>query len=270
MSDEYDSIDIRNDKLELITKFQLSTFSHKTFISNKETLPVRRKDLILFKRDNFYNIWQETRFLEGDEEGIAIIFSEFTSRWIQFPKSDLIKGTAHTKIFKVSKGRWSYDLYEEPRNYKLEGGLRIGRQMYLLGGAPLFRINTDGLFWIDDEVYSSTGECFSLNHLGVGIHQIRVAGYKDIIFEITDSPLSIPHWSVDNSQWNIDKKDVMWKPAKIQDGVVGMSLSNICQTKYMQGNRMPTLCAWARVHQTVTTNSQNIIVQTLKNISDYE
>lgn len=270
MSDEYDSIDIRNDKLELVTKFQLSTFSHNTYTSSKSVLPIRRKDLILFKRDAFYNIWQETRFLEGDEEGVAIIFSEFTSRWIHFPKSDLIKYTAYAKIFKVSKGRWSYDLYEELRNYKLEGGLRIGRRMYLLGGAPLFYINTDGLFWIDDEAYSSTGDYLSLNHLGVGIHQIKVVGYKDIIFEIIDSPLNVPLWSIDNSQWCIDKKSVIWKPAKMQNGVVGMNLSNICQTKYIQGDEMPTLCAWARVHQAMTANSQNMIVKTLKNINDYE
>ena len=142
--------------------------------------------------------------------------------------------------------------------------------MYLLGGAPLFYINTDGLFWIDDEAYSSTGEYLSLNHLGVGIHQIKVVGYKDIIFEIIDSPLNVPLWSIDNSQWCIDKKSVIWKPAKMQNGVVGMNLSNICQTKYIQGDEMPTLCAWARVHQAMTANSQNMIVKTLKNINDYE
>lgn len=270
MNDEYDSIDIRNDKLELVTKFQLSTFSHNTYICNKSVLPTRRKDLILFKRDNFYNIWQETRFLEGDEEGIAIIFSEFTSRWIHFPKSDLIKSTSHIKIFKVSQGRWSCDLYEEPRNYKLEGGLRIGRRMYLLGGAPLFYINTNGLFWIDDKVYSSTGGYFSLNHLGIGVHQIRVVGYKDIRLEIVDTPLSVPLWNIDNSQWEVDKKDALWKPTKTQDGIVGMNLNNICQVKYIAGDNMPTLYAWARVHQAMTISSQHKIVKTLKNISDYE
>lgn len=270
MSDEYDSIDIRNDKLELVSKFQLSTFNHTTFTSHKGVLPVRRKDLILFKRDNFYNIWQEVRFLEGEEEGVAIIFSEFTNRWIHFPKSDLIKSTAYVKIFKVSKGHWSYDLYEEPRRYKLEGGLRVGRRMYLLGGAPLFCISDNELFWIDDEIFPSTGGRISLNHLNTGIHQIKVAGYKDILFEIVDTPLNIPLWNEANSQWCIDKKDVIWKPAKIQDGVVGMKFSNICQTKYMQGNEMPSLCAWARTHQKLTATSQNRIVKTLKNINDYE
>lgn len=270
LKDELNTIDIRNEKLELIHQFQLSTFNHKIFTSNRKIFPNRRTDLILFKRDETYeNYWQECRFLGGDEEGLAIIFSAFTSRWMQFPKSDLIKSFGGIKIYKVSRNRWSQDLYEEPRKHRLEGGLKIGRRRYILGGAPLFCMDESGVFWIDDNHYTINNEKVSLNHLSEGLHRVRVPGYKDIIIEIINSSNSIP-WNENNSQWNIDKREAHWIPSKVQNGVIGMNMQSICQVKYLQNNEVPTLTAWAMIHHGIANNSKNLIVETLKNISNHE
>lgn len=271
VKDNLETIDIRNGELKLVRQFPLCQFSHHIFKNNKELFPHRRDDLILFKRDDVYdNYWQETRFLEGEEEGIAIIFSDRTNRWIQFPKSDLLKSYESVKIYKVVRNRWSQELYEDVRNYKLEGGLKIGRSVYLLGAAPVFRIDKDSILWLDGELQTSTDGVFYMNHLKEGVHSIHIVGYKDITFEIVDSPFRQNMWGNDNCQWNIDKNDNIWKPAKIPTGVIGIDMRNICVPKYMNGDTIPTLCAWARVHQKMSANSQNIIVKTVENINDYE
>ena len=271
VKDNLETIDIRTGELKLVRQFPLCQFSHHIFKNNKELFPHRRDDLILFKRDDVYdNYWQETRFLEGEEEGIAIIFSDRTNRWIQFPKSDLLKSYGSVKIYKVVRNRWSQELYEDVRNYKLEGGLKIGRSVYLLGAAPVFRIDKDSIFWLDGELQTSTDGVFYMNHLKEGVHSIHIVGYKDITFEIVDSPFRQNMWGNDNCQWNIDKNDNIWKPAKIPTGVIGIDMRNICVPKYMNGDTIPTLCAWARVHQKMSANSQNIIVKTVENINDYE
>lgn len=270
LKDELNTIDIRNEMLELVHQFQISTFNHNIFTINRKIFPNRRTDLILFKRDDTYeNYWQECRFLEGDEEGLAIIFPAFTSRWIQFPKSDLIKSFDGIKIYKVSKNRWSQDLYEEPRKHRLEGGLKIGRRRYILGGAPLFCMDASGVFWIDDDRHTANNEKVSLNHLSEGFHRIRVPGYKDIIIEIINSSHRMS-WNENHSQWNIDKRGAIWMPAKVQNGVIGMNMLSICQAKYLQNNEVSTLTAWAMTHHGIANNSKNLIIETLKNISSYE
>lgn len=271
MNDELDSVDVRNEKLELVRKFPLSSFNHQTYICNKDLFPIRRNELILFKRDDTYeNYWQETRYLEGEEDGLVIIFTDISSRWKLFPNSDLVKVLDNVRIYIVRKNIWTQDLYQESRIYRLEGGLKVGRRSYIHGGAPIFYIDEKCIFWIDDKLCSAPTGRYTLNHLSVGYHKIRVVGYKDIEIEIIDSLLNSVQWSDDNNQWWIEKKNAEWRPMKISNGIIGMNMKNICQLKHLNSNKIPTLSAWARTHNNIETDNQNIIIKTLKKIHSHE
>ena len=182
------AIEVRDKELKLIgDKIPLIALDGKSFVNRRfnDKLLVRRTDMILFKRDDIYeNYWQETRFLEGDEEGLIILFSE--NKWKHFPSSDLIKVFPHLRIYKVQKNWWSRNLYVVPRFYKLEGGLKIGRYKYLLDGAPIFRISRNANVWVNGESCQIQNNALDLNYLGCGMHKIKVQGFKEITFEIID------------------------------------------------------------------------------------
>lgn len=272
IKDDLEAIEVRNKDLKLIgEKIQLISLNHITFInrSSNEDLIVRRNDMILFKKDDVYdNYWQETRFLEGEENGLVILFTE--NRWKHFPQGDLIKVFPHLRIYKVEKNWWTRSLYVEPRFYKLEGGLKIGRHKYLLQGAPIFRINRKANVWINGTYCAIENKFLDLNYLGSGIHRIKVQEHKEITIEVIESTNINTHWSEDNNQWLINKKDKSWIPAKTSVGVVGMNLGNMCEKNLLDFVESQPIRSWAETHHSLRTRSKNIIIQTLKNIQDYE
>ena len=272
IKDDLEAIEVRNKDLKLIgEKIPLISLNHKAFINRScnEALIVRRNDMILFKRDDVYdNYWQETRFLEGEEKGLVILFTE--NNWKHFPQGDLIKVFPHLRIYKVEKNRWTRSLYVEPRFYKLEGGLKIGRHKYLLHGAPIFRINRKTNVWINGDYCTIENKFLDLNYLDCGTHRIKVQNHKEITIEVIDSTNINTHWSEDNNQWLINKKDKSWISAKTSVGVVGMNLGNICEKKLLDLVESQPIRSWAETHHNLRTRSKNIGIQTLKNIQDYE
>lgn len=272
IKDDLETIEVRDKELKLVgDKIPLISLDVKSFVNRRlnDKLLVRRTDMILFKRDDIYeNYWQETRFLEGEEEGLVILFSE--NKWKHYPSSDLIKVFPHLRIYKVQKNWWTRSLFVDPRFYKLDGGLKIGKHKYLFGGGPIFRISRNANVWVDGELCKIQNNALDLSCLECGVHKIKVQGFKEISFEIIDCFNISVVWPKENSQWQIDKINNSWTSSKILDGIVGMNMQRICKEEFIGADELSPIHSWAITHYGIKSKSNNIIIKTLKNILEDE
>ena len=149
----------------------------------------------------------------------------------------------------------------------MEGGLKIGRSQYLLGAAPFLVREKREAVRIDKELPRSKDTKLNLNYLGDGSHTVSVPGRKPIRFELINPTLMNPEWSDTFSQWNIQKKEAIWRTEPINDGVSGMNFSTICQSE-IEDEDSPSK-AWAKIYGGQNPQSNNIVIRTLTNLRDY-
>lgn len=243
LPDDFTRLELRTSNLSLVKKFDLSVTSYDILAKNYN---FKRKGVILFKRDDIYeNYWQETRYLEGMEEGIVLCYNQKDSCVHYKLSSFLISRNKYVQIFRVSYNFYTKDFYSNKRFYELYGGLKIGRQMYLLGAAPTLRLERPTRIWIDGKSYAdceSKGDVF-LTHLSEGRHYITIPGYKKIEFEIQNPNANICDWMNDYNQWHIDKDKNLWENNKEGHGIVGLDYSSIPQK--LRNMDVPTLRRWS-------------------------
>lgn len=79
LSQEWDCVDIRDANNSLIASYPLASLKYGTLTNGNNHLAIRNKGVFFFKYDKDYQIWEETRFVESGEVGIAMVFPDSTS-----------------------------------------------------------------------------------------------------------------------------------------------------------------------------------------------
>ena len=233
-----------------------------------------RKQWIAFRRDDVYGGWQEVHRLEQGEEGRVLML--IWKNWANVPPNGVVplqrfKGC---NVYRVTPAEdcWK-SLYTSVRPYQLVDGLRIDRDSYLLGGAPILKIEGTLSFWVDNERKEDIEGDYDLNHLGEGRHTIRIRGFKPIIINILSVKYPIVANNATAGGWQISRRGkVAWDYDNALDGVRGMDFTSagIKQGWASNGIERPVLETWARLHHGLTASSDNIAIKTLKNICEHE
>jgi hypothetical protein len=96
-----------------------------------------------------------------------------------------------------------------------------------------------------------------------------VPGRKPIRFELIAPLGHSPQWDKSFQKWVIGAKKPLWGMAQIEEGVSGMDLSPICQTKHINGEDRPATRAWAETFLGSSSHHPNSALRTLNNIRDY-
>lgn len=270
-------IDVRDKYMKLKKQIDWDCFSKssiETFYSFK------RDKIILFRKNEEYEgYWEETRYLERQdkdgktifEDGMAVVIMGNNSVYqysMENPFSHLRPIYANRKI-KIYRFQYSHNLaylYTEKKFFGLEGGLKIGRMQFLLGGAPFLSMSKNSLFWIDGKrpPKGPVDGYLDLNFLSSGSHDIKFPGFKKIEFEIISPELINPSWDESYTKWLFSCKERKWLAAKSEEGIVGLDYS-IFKIKGKSETDTGILTRWAQFHLTEknNTNERNIALKLL-------
>ncbi len=262
LRDDYTSIDIRKSSLELVQSVAVRNDLH---ILLKAYYVFKRSGMILFKKDDIYdNMWQETRFLEEGEEGIAICISGECTHQIIRSSHHLLLEKGKIRIYQIKESFSTRDLYTPKRFYRLEGGLKVGRHIYLQGGCPILKLEHTSEVWIDGELVKDKKLEYTLNHLSKGIHTIKIPHFKKIEIEVQASNLKSHDWLADSNKWYYDKKDAVWESGQYEKGNVGLDFAQIPQAGSSLST--PVLRRWSERLFTGKANSNetNIGIKIIK------
>lgn len=247
MDEDFSQIDVRNSYLSLIKTFFLGEI---TVNDISKYYPFKRDNIILFKKDDIYdNMWCETRYLGKGEDGVIVYVkgnetkTEFNIRRLENLK--FIKENSNVIIYKIDKYTSLVDdFYEKKRPYKLEGGLKIGRNTYLLNAGPFLILEENIKVWLNGNLLENGELKHNLNNLPEGINRVVIPNYKKIYIEIVNENLpQNKEWNTSYNKWKIEKKQNLWESGKYEDGIVGLDYSNIPQCK--ENDTKPILRRWA-------------------------
>lgn len=266
LTQDYESVEIRNDKGKFIQSFSIESIRYKTLTQKEYNIPIRRKGIFIFQWDPVYQIWQETLCIEDGNNGVALVFPSEAPKSFLFYNCETVVYRPHLRVYQLTK-KTAPVFYTEKKTCYLEGGLKIGRSQYLLGAAPFLVREKREAVRIDKELPRSKDTKLNLNYLGDGSHTVSVPGRKPIRFELINPTLMNTEWSDTFSQWNIQKKEAIWRTEPINDGVSGMNFSTICQSE-IEDEDSPSK-AWAKIYGGQNPQSNNIVIRTLTNIRDY-
>lgn len=263
--DDLSCLELRKGDLSLKQRFDIQSTSYQTLA---KCYNFKRRGLILFKHDDVYeNYWQEIRYLEGkEEEGLLISYLQIDSVMHYRLRPFMVYQNKYVQIFKIKYGSTTSDLYTDKRFYELYGGLKIGRQTYLYGAAPILRLERYTRIWIDGKAYGDD-ECkgdISLNHLSLGNHYIKIQNFKKIEFELQAPTIGFNQWMNDYNKWVLNKKESQWDSCISDDGIVGLDYSPI--SSIVPISISPTLKRWADFLTFGKTidNETNVTINILK------
>lgn len=271
LTDDFENFEILDTSTgNLLHKvYPLSTARYMDITKAQNHIPKRRNGVFIFKRNTGYGIWEEVRYLEEEQQGIAIIFLQESNIIYTFRNCPAILTTPRCKIVKLTYCPELAEYFIEKRPFYLEGGLKIGRNQYLLGAAPIFVREKQVSVRIDKNKLQDNSERVNLNYLGNGPHIIYIPGHKSISLELVDlSVLMSNNWNETNHTWAINRSDATWRSSLENTGISGMDMSAICQEKYMKQNETPAAQAWCKIYMGQSQNSNNIVNRTLKAITD--
>lgn len=273
LSDDYTTLDVRNESLKVEQKILIKELSLKKLESFYR---FKRRDIILFKRNDIYeNYWEETRYLEDDEEGVAIVFKN-DKRYYFNQKYPLQEFNRHKPIcefqsfdiFEISHLRGYNELYTERRFYSLEGGLKVGRRQYLNTAPPILKLEKSSFFLIDGEEspHKPKDGYLLLNFLSIGKHSIKFPNHKKLEFEIVHCDFGNSNWQDDYNKWIISKKENCWESSTAESGIVGLDFSCVKMDKQHSSDKT-LLNQWALLHQGVhcEINNKNVALKLLSN-----
>lgn len=269
LTDDLDNFEIRDQSWKLLRSYSLSSAHYHTITSDKNHIAKRRSGIFLFRRHSDYDLWEEVRFLEEGETGIAVLFPQETGMAFAFRNCPVIRMTPDLKIVRVSIETGPSNYFIEKKTCYLEGGLKIGKNQYLLGAAPVFVREIPISVRIDHESLEDNEARVGLNFLNAGQHMISIPGKKSIHFELIAPVFPVPEWNSENHTWEVVRADSTWRDSQKGDGISGMDLSPICLRKYLKQEEMSATQAWSRVFMGEDPNTNNSAIRTLKGIRDH-
>lgn len=244
LPDDFRYLEMRTATLSLEKKYDLASTSYDMLAKSYH---FKRNGIILFKRDDVYdNYWQETWNLEGKEtEGLVICFPQKDSSFRYYLRPYMIYHNKYVEIFKIKYDTNTRAFFADKRFYELFGGLKIGRQTYLMGAAPTLRLEWPTKIWIDGKAYSEK-ECkgdISLNHLPEGHHYIKIQDFKKLEFDLVTASANTCDWMQSYFQWHFDKQGATWESTLEEQGIVGLDYPSILHETKTED--VPTLRRWA-------------------------
>lgn len=260
---DFSQLQIRNSRLSLLKKLDMTKL---TVMDVRGVFNFKHKELVLFKKDDIYDgYWQETRYIEKGEEGVAIIFNDYYN----IAKAALLlKKYANVSVYKIKESLVTRDLYTDKRFYSLQGGLKVGRSTYLFDAGPKLILTQKSRFWIDGKTMenSVSDERVDLSSLKPGIHIIRFPDFKRIVFEVIMPKVSSHKWLDKYNKWAIDKKANLWNSENQTEGIVGLDFTVIPQND--DEIRGSILERWGKMHiwGAKQINENNIAIKVLSNI----
>ena len=269
LTGDYEKLEFRSARLKLLHDIFINNI---TYYDIKKIYSFKREGLILFKKDDIYdNYWQETRFLDKGEQGIALVFVGHCSLSIARRFEHVQKRFRKVLVLSIDDTISNKEFYAESRSFSLEGGLKIGRQIYLEGAAPILLIQNNEKFWIDNAdppIQPKEGR-INLNYLNVGRHFIKFPNYKRIELVIEQAKAYAPNWLKGYNQWVISAKDRLWNSLPGNKGIVGLDFSNVSQFVESNTNE-PILTRWAKIMGGAYPKKKepNIVLNLLKNINN--
>ena len=260
-------IDIRDSKYSLVARIGFENLSVSMICSFYN---FKRKGRILFKKNDIYDgVWEETRYIEGNDEGLLLIFNK------EFCSSNGIERTLHIEyqdskisIYRTKRQYATYEYYTDKKYFSLEGGLKIGRMQYLYGAAPYLHIDKPTKYWIDGKTYENKEEdCnIHLGELARGMHHLKFPNHQLIDFEFCDAPVTIPEWNETYSLWEINRKEALWESSKTEGKFCGLDFSSIKTPEHLE-NRSSILKRWCKLQNSQQKNKKekNIALIMLQN-----
>ena len=266
LTQKFENVEVRNDKGKLLQSISIESLRYKTLTKKDYHIPIRRKGVFIFQWDSVYQIWQETLCIEEGNAGVALVFPSEAPKAFMFYNCETIVYRPYLRVYRLTK-KTAPNFYTEKKTCYLEGGLKIGRNQYLVGAAPFLVREKREAVRIDKESPRSKDKKINLNYLGDGSHTVSVPGRKPIRFDLIAPTLMGREWREDFSRWNIQKKDAVWRTESIDKGVSGMDFSFICQSD-IEDEDSPSK-AWAKFFSGMNPQSNNIVIRTLTNLCDY-
>lgn len=266
LTQDYENVEIRNNNGKLIRSFSIESLHYKTLTNKDHHVAIRRKGIFIFQWDSVYQIWQETLCIEEGNDGVALVFPSEAPKSFLFYNCETVVYRPQLRVYQLTK-KTAPGFYSEKKTCYLEGGLKTGRNLYLVGAAPFLVREKSESVRIDKELLLSKEKKLNLNYLGDGPHTVSVPGRKPIRFELIKPSLMNPEWSDEFSQWHIQKKDAIWKTESVINGVSGMNFSALCLSEIEDED--PPSKAWAKIYGGKNPQSNNIVIRTLTNLRDY-
>lgn len=275
LTDDFKVLELRNEHLKLLNSFSSEQMSYPNI---QKYFPFKREGMMLFKRDDVYeNRWQEVRYIDADEVdyskesgnyGIAVCFRNVVPlKWeCKLKRCEVLFENKHVVIYKLMRRVFTEDFFTEKRPYGLYGGLKIGRNTYLKGATPILRLMKPSMIWIDGKMVNEKaidGD-YSLNHLEVGNHYIKLLNSYKIKLEIVETSASILEWRSDYNRWQIGKKSALWNNTKADIGIVGLDFSSVFDEEAVLDESVTRRWAKALVFGEYHPNENNIAINLTK------
>lgn len=270
LSQKFDCAEVRDVDYKLVASYPIVSLKYDMLTNDENHLAIRKQGVFLFKFDKDYQIWEETHFIEAGEEGIAMVFQNSTLLASEFRNCELLKQCPCVKLYKITENTAPDFCFTERRTCYLEGGLKVGRNMYLVDGAPFLVRENFEIVRVDTKPISSNEKKINLNYLKSGTHVVSIPGRKSIKFELVEPQMVNMEWSPKFTQWVIAKRDILWQSSREDGNVSGMDFRNICKTKDMDENEFSSSRQWAKCFIEESVSTSNAAIKTLKNIRDYE
>ena len=270
LSQELDFVDIRDTNNNLVASYPIVSLKYGTLTNGNNHLAIRNQGIFLFKFDKDYQIWEETRFVEAGEAGIAMVFPDSTSLAYGFRNCKLLLQCQRMKLYRITEDTAPEFCFTERKTCYLEGGLKVGRNMYLVGGAPILVREKLEQVRVDKEPIVSNDEKTNLNYLKAGTHVVSILGRKAIKFELVEPRVDNLEWNPKFAQWLINKRDALWQSSSEGAGVSGMDFSSISKVICANECDSSPSSQWAKCFIDKSITSKNKAIKTLKNILDYE
>ena len=268
-TDDFESFEIRNESQKLLCSYPATSAQYRVITNTKNCIPRRRTGIFIFHRNPDYEIWEEVRYLDEGEVGIAVLFPQESDMTYIFRSCPTLVTTPRIRIVQLSIKTGPAIYFTERKTCFLEGGLKVGKNLYLLGAAPFLVRETPTTIRIDHEPLKGDDERVCLNYLKSGQHTISIPGKKSIHFElIAQEPLA-PQWNVKNHTWEVVRPSSLWKDSQNNEGISGMNMSSICHSKYMGEESISATRAWSKLFMGETPKSNNTVIRTLKGIRDH-
>lgn len=271
---DFSSVDVHNERMNLEHSIELNNSLRSSL---EPYYRFKRPCCIIFHKNDIYDdYWEETRYLEKEEEGLALIIDEPISQrssvtyyreYPEFCNSKLIFLHGKIKIYQFSFAVQLSKYFSLEKSFSLEGGLRIGRMQFLRGGAPILRLLTNSVLYIDGERPDKNleGGCLNLNYLPIGKHTIKIPNSRKVEFEIIEPVSCQTDWSPDFNKWAFDRQEGLWSSDKRTEGIAGLDFSLIKMATFGCEHSESDITRWARFHLSgqCAENENNIAIKIL-------
>lgn len=269
LTDEFNSFEIRDASQKLLTSYPAASAQYSVITNVKNHIPKRYSGIFILKRNLDYEIWEEVRYLEEGETGIAVLFPQESNMTYAFRNCPVLVTMPHLKIVRLSYDTGPATYFTEKKTCYMEGGLKVGKNQYLLGAAPFLIREEPISARVDHEPLVDAGKRVSLNFLNSGFHTVSISGKKSIHFELIEPNPQNPEWNIKNHKWEVSRSKAIWMDSQDEKGVSGMDLSSICQSNYLGSEEIPPIQALSKLFMGDTPDSNNIVIRTLKGIRDH-